>query len=163
MSDPAAPPPPTPSTPAAKVISRSRAVWLGDKRFAAGPEGRTHLIDGSAKEAPGPVETLLNALATCSAMDVLDIMTKRRTPAETLTVEITGERRPTLPRRLMAVEVRFVLDGAGMEIEQALRAAQLSLEKFCSVGSSLGTDIVMTTRVVVNGQESEPVRVALSG
>jgi putative redox protein len=153
----------TPPAPAAPVIARSRAVWLGEKRFAAGPEGRTHIIDGSAKEAPGPVETLLNALATCSAMDVLDIMTKRRTPAETLTVEITGERRPTLPRRLMAVEVRFVLDGAGMEIEQALRAAQLSLEKFCSVGSSLGTDIVMTTRVVVNGQESESVRVPLSG
>src|SRR4029079_11605731 len=88
---------------AGPVITRSEVTWRGERLFDAGPAGRTHRIDAGSgtREAPGPVETLLNALVTCAPVDVIDIIGKRKTPVERMTVQIAGERRPEFPRRLM--------------------------------------------------------------
>src|SRR3954470_24410505 len=56
--------------------------------FVAGPEGRSHIIDGDSKIAPGPVEVLLEAIMTCSAVDIVDILAKRRTPVEKFNIEV---------------------------------------------------------------------------
>lgn len=149
---------PTTTGSTAPVISRTEAVWRGDRSFDAGPPGRTHLIDGGAKRAPGPVETLLNAIATCSSLDVIDIIAKRRTPVEKLVVKVTAHRRPDYPRRVMRLEMEFVVDGAGIEKEHAERAIHLSFERYCSVAGSLGPDIVAETRLTLNGKSHEPVR-----
>ena len=95
------------------VITRSEVTWRGERLFDAGPAGRTHRIDANAKEAPGPVETLLNAMATCASVDVIEIIAKRRTPVERLTVRIAGERRPEAPRRLRHVDIEYDIDGDG--------------------------------------------------
>jgi putative redox protein len=150
-------PAPTPEAPK-PVISRSRAVWLGERKFESGPEGRTHLIDAGAKEAPGPVETLLSAIATCSSVDVLEILAKRRTPVERMTVNITGHRRTEAPRRLIRVELEYRIDGNGIEGDQAERAIQLAFEKFCSVAASLAPDIEAQSTLVLNGEARPPQR-----
>ncbi len=134
------------------VITRTRAVWVGEERFEAGPEGRTHLIDAKSKVAPGPVETLLNAIATCSGVDVIVVLAKRRTPVEGFVVEVTGHRRTEQPRRLTRLEITYRVDGVGIDAEQAQRATRMSLEKYCSVVGSLGADITLAATVVVNGQ-----------
>ena len=147
--------PPGPSGP---VITRSAISWRGDRSFNAGPAGRQHVIDGAAKEAPGPVETLLSALAACSSLDVIDIMAKRKTPIEKLSVNVTAERRPEFPRRVMRLDVEFLIDGAGVEREHAERAIQLSFERYCSVASSLAPDIVIETRLTLNGETGGAMR-----
>jgi len=154
MSSPQQPEAPRP----APVITRSEIAWRGDRSFDAGPPGRTHLIDGAAKAAPGPVETLLNSLAACSALDVIDIIEKRKTPVERLVVRLTAERRPEFPRRIMRVDIEFAIDGATIEPEAAERAIQLSFERYCSVAGSLAPDIIAETRLTLNGQAFPPVR-----
>ena len=148
---------PTTTESTTPVITRSEATWLGDRSFDAGPAGRTHVIDGGAKRAPGPVETLLNAIATCSSLDVIDIIAKRKTPVEKLSVKITAHRRPDYPRRIMRLEMAFVIDGALIEAEHAERAIRLSFERYCSVAGSLGADIVAETRLTLNGVSREAV------
>jgi putative redox protein len=147
--------PPGPSGP---VITRSAIQWRGDRSFNAGPAGRQHVIDGAAKEAPGPVETLLSSLAACSSLDVIDIMAKRKTPLEKLAVNVTAERRPEFPRRIMRLDVEFVVEGAGVEREHTERAIQLSFERYCSVASSLAPDIVMEARLTLNGETGSAMR-----
>ncbi len=145
-------PPPRPSAAVpGPVITRSEVTWRGNRLFDAGPAGRTHRIDASAKEAPGPVETLLNALATCSAVDIIDILAKRKTPVERMTIHIAAERRPQAPRRVMHLDIEYRIEGAGIEREHAERAVQLSYERYCSVAASLAPDIVAETRVTLNG------------
>jgi len=134
------------------VITTSRAVWRGDHRFEAGPEGRTALVDADAKTAPGPVETLLNALATCAGVDVLDILAKRRTPAERFVVNVTATRRTEAPRRVQRLDLEFHVDGPGIAVEHAERAIALSFEKYCSVAASLAPDIVAETTLILNGE-----------
>jgi putative redox protein len=134
------------------VITTTRAVWRGDHRFEAGPEGRTALVDADAKTAPGPVETLLNALATCAGVDVLDILAKRRTPAERFAVNVTATRRTEAPRRVQRLDLEFHVDGPGIAVEHAERAIALSFEKYCSVAASLAPDIVAETTLILNGE-----------
>jgi len=148
---------PTTTGSTAPVITRTEVAWRGDRSFDAGPPGRTHLIDGAAKLAPGPVETLLNAIATCSSLDIVDIIAKRKTPVEKLAVKVVGHRRPDYPRRLVRLEMEFTIDGAGIEAEHAERAIHLSFERYCSVAGSLGSDIVAETRLILNGVRGEPM------
>ena len=144
------------ATPTTPVITRTRAVWRGEHRFDAGPEGRTAPVDADSKTAPGPVETLLNALATCSAVDVLDVLAKRRTPAEQLVVNVAATRRTEAPRRVERLDIEFAIDGKGIQVEHAERAIQLSFEKYCTVAASLAPDIVTQTTLVLNGERQAP-------
>src|SRR5258705_4296396 len=103
-------------------IARSHAVWRGGLEFTAGIGERVHAIDANSKTAPSPVETLLNSVGTCAGSDVVDILAKQRTPVSRLEVEVIATRRPEFPRRVMTLEVRFTVDGKGIEPAQAERA-----------------------------------------
>jgi putative redox protein len=146
------------AAPAGPVISRSEVAWRGDRLFDAGPAGRTHRIDAAATVAPGPVETLLSAIASCSGVDVIDIIAKRKTPVERMTINVTAERRAEFPRRVQKLEIAFHIDGAGIEKEHAERAIQLSYERYCSVAASLAADIITETTLTLNGETFPAVR-----
>jgi putative redox protein len=114
------------------------AVWKGEQEFDTSKiGGPTSRIDGHGVSGQGPMETLLSALATCSAMDVVGILRKQRTPATSLEVEVTGTRHNASPRRLKHALLLFRISGPGIEREQALKAIELSVTKYCSVRDSL--------------------------
>ena len=137
-----------------KRESRVEVTWVGEHRFDTGrPGGPTSRLDGEGLTGQSPVDGLLSALAACSAVDVVDIMAKRRTPVERLRVEARGERREELPRRIMKVELRYVVDGAGIDATQVERAIALSHEKYCSVAATLAPDLEVRSVAVVNGRE----------
>jgi putative redox protein len=145
----------TASAPASAPRREARVdvTWAGDHRFDAGrPGGPTIRLDGDGTTGQSPVDGLLSALAACTAADVVDIMAKRRTPVERLRVEARGERREDLPRRFMKVELRYIVDGAGIDASHVERAIALSHEKYCSVGATLAKDLVISSVAVVNGK-----------
>jgi putative redox protein len=90
----------------------------------------------------GPMEALLAALGSCTAVDVQDIMAKRRTPLTRYKLEIEGTRAEGTPGRYISILVRHIGSGEGVSAEQLEKAAHLSHEKYCSVASSLREDIV---------------------
>jgi len=122
--------------------NRVRVEWKGDHRFQAGRDGRPGaLFDGDGAAGPSPVDALLGSLASCVSSDVVDILAKRRTPAESLDVNVTGERVDTVPRRLSHVTLDFSIAGPGIERIHAERAIELAVTKYCSVRDSLSGDI----------------------
>jgi putative redox protein len=130
-----------------------RATWNGEHRFDTGrPGGPVARFDGSAKAGQNPVDALVSALATCIGIDVVDILGKRRTPPDRLVIDAHAERRAEHPRRVERVRMDFIVDGAGVEISHTERAVALAIEKYCSVAATLATDVVVETRVVVNGE-----------
>lgn len=149
---------PQPSAQNAPVMSRTSVSWTGNHRFTAGPPGRTHEIDADAQVAPGPVETLLNAVAACSAVDVLDILAKRRTPVQRMSIRVEAERRAQAPRRVLRLFLEFSIDGEGIDAQQAQRAIRLSYERYCSVAASLASDIDVQIGLVLNGTSHPPSR-----
>lgn len=118
--------------------------WTGDLRFRGGREGGPHVqVDGDGKDGATPMESLLLALAGCTAADVVDIARKMREPIEgaTFHVRIEGERAPEPPRRYTRVRIRYRWRGDGLSREKLQRAIQLSQEKYCSVMHTLRPDL----------------------
>ncbi len=130
-----------------------RTKWLKDQEFETGKPGvPPMLIDSHGRTASGPVETLLSALATCAATDVVEILAKRRTPVATLDIESLGTRVETTPRRLTHVMMKFTITGEGIERHHAQRAIELAVYKYCSVGASLDPGIKVETQLLLNGK-----------
>jgi putative redox protein len=119
-------------------------VWDGDIRYRGGQAGGpTILIDADRAAAPGPVDTLVVALVACAGVDIVEILRKRRTPAQALRARVHVERAPQAPRRITAL--RFVYTVAThAPREQVARAVQLAVERYCSVGASLASDIAVS-------------------
>lgn len=118
--------------------------WTGAVGFEAGPAGRTVRIDGDSKDGPSPPEMLLSALATCTAVDVVLLLAKRRTPAATLEMDVTAERASGTPRRLVKAHLHYRITGAGIERTHALRAIRLAVTKYCTVRETLDPDMPVT-------------------
>jgi putative redox protein len=141
-----------------KRVNHIRARWIEDEEFEAGnPERKPVRIDGHGRAGPGPVEVLLCALATCSAIDVVQILEKRRTPVSSLEIDVHGDRADTLPARLTAIRMVFEITGEGIDREQAERAIDLSVSKYCSVRDSLDPTIPVTCILTLNGDEGTPI------
>jgi putative redox protein len=139
------------------------AVWAGEHRFDTHrPGGVSMRLDGRAETGQTPPDALLSAVAACSGIDVVDILAKRRTPVDQLTIEVNGDRRNEHPRRFVKLLVTYDLQGAGIERIHAERAVQLAFEKYCSVAATLVGDLVITTLVVLNGEVGDEMRQQVS-
>jgi len=119
--------------------------WVADLQFDAGrPDGPKVRIDADARTAPGPFDMLLAAIASCAATDVVEIMKKQRTPLTALSVRVEATRVAAVPRRLASAVLHFALQAPGTTPEKAARAIELSVNKYCSVRSSLIADAPVT-------------------
>jgi putative redox protein len=137
--------------PVVKPPSRIHLRWIEGLRFDTGrADGPRALIDGNSKAAPGPVETLVGALAACSAVDVLSILNKRRTPPATFEVNVVAQRVQAILAPITAVHMTFRITGGGIEREAAERAIELSITKYCSVRNSLDPDIPVEWSLQLN-------------
>lgn len=136
--------------------NRVRVVWVGAREFDAGrPDGPLVRLDGDSATGPSPVDALLAALASCSGVDVVDILAKRRTPARALEIWVDGWRAEhATPRRIERIELDYRLQGEGDDIEreQAERAIALALEKYCTVRDALAPGIPIQWRLTLNGE-----------
>ena len=100
-----------------------------------------------------PMQALLMAVGSCSAIDVLSILKKQRQHVTGCQIEIDGARQQGVePSLWEKVHVIFVLEGE-IAPEKAQRAVQLSLEKYCSVSKTLEcAGATITWAVRLNGQ-----------
>jgi putative redox protein len=143
----------TVAIPVAKPPSRVSVQWVGEKKF----EGRRTdgsapiLMDAGGRSSPGPVDTLLIALAGCTGVDVVDILAKRRTPVSALSVDVEGQRKPGVPARVTAIHLTFRIIGAEVERTHAERAIELAVTKYCSVRDSLDPNMPITWGLELNG------------
>ncbi len=118
--------------------------WTGGFRFTATTaSGKETLIDGDKETAPTPVEILLEALGACSAIDVVGILEKVRTPAQRLEVMIEGDRHHPDPRYLTDARIGFDVWGDAINPDKLSRAINLSIGKYCSVYHSLRPDLIL--------------------
>lgn len=96
-----------------------------------------------------PLELLLMSLAGCSAHTVLFLLGRAGKKVDDIHVEATGQRREEHPTMITHVELRFSVQGEGLEkpiIERVIQAAE---EKFCPVWAMLKTTVKVTWTVEV--------------
>ena len=128
--------------------------WAGEGRFDATRTAGSPAIrlDSSGETGPSPVDGLLASLASCVSVDVVEILTKRRTPPSSYIVHVRGDRVDTIPRRLERVTLGFVIAGEGIERVHTERAIDLAVNKYCSVRDSLREDIPVEWTLTIEGE-----------
>jgi len=119
--------------------------WKDGVAFEAEvPTGVKFVIDshpdhGGRMLGPTPVEALLSSVAACSAIDVLDILHKKRQKVTSYRIEVDGDRPPpgTYPRPFSEIRVRHIVEGENLDPAAVARAVELSDTKYCTVITTL--------------------------
>ncbi len=121
--------------------------WLSGKRFV-GIDSTNHSVVLSSKdEGVGvkPSDMLLIALASCTAVDVVDILAKKRMQLNSLEVTTTGEQDTDPPWTFRRIHLKYRLCGQGLTDKAVEQAIQLSEEKYCSVAATVRATADITT------------------
>ncbi len=84
-----------------------------------------------------PVQMVAIALAGCTAMDVISILTKKRQDVTHFEVQVHAERAADHPKVITQAQLEYVVSGHALEEAAVLRAIELSLSKYCSVHAML--------------------------
>ena len=124
--------------------------------------GNTMQIDIPAEEGGTgkgmrPMQSLLAALIGCSSVDVVSILKKQRQEIRSLRMEVDGERLPEKDFKLWrTVALTVILEG-DIDPLKAYRAADLSINKYCSVAETLRrAGAAISFSVIVNGTTVTP-------
>lgn len=119
-------------------------------RFDGTVGGFTVPLDsGPDPSAPNPIQLLLIALAGCTAMDVIEILRKKRLRITEYEVSVTGERRAEHPRLFTTLEIRHRVRGEHVPRAAVEEAARLSDTKYCAVHAMLDPTVPITTTIEV--------------
>ena len=112
----------------------------------------------------GPRETLLVALAGCTAMDVASILRKKRQRAATYEVTVSAESAEEHPQVFTSVTVEHRVTGEVVP-EALRRSVELSATKYCPVNAMLSRAVTVEHRYrLVDAAGSEHVAlVAVTG
>ncbi|MCH8535072.1 MAG: OsmC family protein [Flavobacteriaceae bacterium] len=103
---------------------------------------------------PSPMETVLMAVAGCSSIDIVHILEKQNLSIENLHVDVEGFRRDEVPKVFTQIKLIVQLDGK-ISASKALRACQLSFEKYCSVSKMLEGQVEILYDLILNGKKVE--------
>jgi putative redox protein len=131
--------------------------YAGDDLFIGiSPGGHAQVLDTNHERASAatPVELLLIALGSCTAVDVVSIMRKKRERMTDYRVEVRGERREEYPRKYTRMEVKHIVRGHNISEKALAQAIELSEAKYCSVAASLrpGVEIVSSFEIIEEAQ-----------
>lgn len=83
-----------------------------------------------------PMELVLMALGSCSALDLVSILKKQRQRIDDLQIEVNGKRREETPNVFTNIHIEFRLSG-DIDLAKAEKAAELAVKKYCSVHDML--------------------------
>ena len=143
-------------------MNNTKAVvrFAGDELFiGTTPSGHSVLFDTNSQRslAPSPVEILLVALGSCSAVDVIGILQKKRQKVTSYSVEVSGDRRDEYPRSYTRMTVHHILAGSGLSPKAVAQAIELSETKYCSVAATLRPTVeIQSTFEIIEVDQQQP-------
>lgn len=104
-----------------------------------------------------PMELLLMGLGGCTAIDVILILKKQRQQVDDFQIRISGTREKiegTEKTPFRTINIQFELKGE-ISGPKALKAIELSMEKYCSATAQLEPSSTITHSLLINGEKIE--------
>jgi putative redox protein len=128
-------------------MSSATVKWISGKQFVGIDSTRHSVVLSSTDEGVGmkPSELLLVALSSCTAVDVVDILTKKRTPLDFLEISASAEQDADPPWTFRKIHLVYKVRGKGIKEKDVAQAIELSEQKYCSVASTLRGVAEITT------------------
>jgi putative redox protein len=123
------------------------------------PSGHAQALDTNHERASAatPMELLLIALGSCTAVDVIGILQKKRLEVTDYRVEVIGRRRAEHPRSYTRMEVHHILRGRKLTEKAVAQAIELSETKYCSVAATLRPTAEIVSSYEIIEEDEQPV------
>lgn len=121
--------------------------WIGGQQFV-GIDSTSHsVVLSTVGEGVGikPSDLLLIAVASCTAVDVVEILNKKRMPLTLLEIISSGEQDETPPWTFRKIHLHFRIAGKNLTEKAVEQAIQLSEEKYCSVAATIRATTEVTS------------------
>ncbi len=131
-------------------MAMASAKWTDAERFiGTASSGHAMVVDaGPEKTATGPMELVLVGLCSCTAVDVVSILRKKREPFTGVEVHAEAERADEAPKVYTSIKLVYRVTG-NVSRKAVEDAVKLSEEKYCSVAAMLKSTAKITYEIEV--------------
>ncbi len=84
-----------------------------------------------------PMDTVLEALAACSMMDIIVILKKMKKELTLIEADLDAERSEEHPKVFTAIHVKYRIKSPDCTLAEFEKTIRLSMDKYCSVAAML--------------------------
>lgn len=137
----------------------AHSEWKHDEVFEGIAENGNRIVldgDSAHKHGPSPMEVVLMALCSCTSVDVVSILKKKRQQLTGLRVSAAAERAETTPKVFTRIRLTYAVRGAHLSRKAVEDAVSLSKNKYCSVSKMLEKAATVDYEIVYPDGEPEP-------
>ncbi len=126
-------------------MAKASAKWTDAERFiGTASSGHAMVVDaGPEKTGTGPMELVLVGLCSCTAVDVVNILRKKRELFTAVEVNAEAERAGEAPKVYTSIKLVYRVTG-NVSRKAVEDAVKLSEEKYCSVAGMLKSTAKIT-------------------
>jgi putative redox protein len=122
-------------------MAQATLTWVREGIFIGTDSTQHSVVLSKTGEGGGvgmkPSELLLVSLASCTAVDIVNILEKKRLPLKKLEVAITGEQDADPPWQFRKIHLTYRILADGITEKALEQAIELSDKNYCSVAASL--------------------------
>ena len=133
----------------------AKVSWKGQLAFT-GTSDKGYSLSLDSSPASGgengvfsPMDLVLIGLAGCTAMDVFDILLKKRQDITGFEVKVHAGRSDEYPRVFNMVSIEYLISGHQIERAAAERAVELSLTKYCPVNAMISKTAKIEPKITI--------------
>jgi putative redox protein len=129
-------------------------TWEHNMKFITELDGHKIVMDtthdlGGNEEGPRPKGFMLLALAGCTGMDVVSILSKMKVELTFFNLRVEGDMRDEHPKKFESIKVFYEFKGNNLEYEKLEKAVKLSIDKYCGVYASYKDSIKMSYEIII--------------
>ena len=88
---------------------------------------------GGTNQGVRPMEMIALGLASCTGMDVISILRKKRQQVSQFEVRVNAPRSADHPKVFIRAHLTYIVTGTNVEEAALLRSIELSMTKYCPV------------------------------
>ena len=140
-------------------VTEASLSWVSGTMFEAEGGGGARLqIDVPVAKGGGgvgfsPMQLLLQALAACMSVTVVQILAKQRLTLEQYDIHVRGERSEQPPNPYTHIVVEHRLRGEGLTRPNLERFVAMVEERYCSVAATLPHGLIEHSVVILGEAE----------
>lgn len=127
-------------------MGTTNVTWVQDTQFIGTDSTGHSVVISSPTDGIGmkPSDLILVSLGSCTAYDIVTILSKQRIELNVLQVTVSGEQDSDPPWAYNHIHVHYRVGGAGLTAAKLEKAIHLSEEKYCSVSATLSKAVEIT-------------------
>lgn len=130
--------------------------YLSDYEFEAENESGNLLnfdmYPAEQKKHFSPMQVVLAATGACAAVDIVQILKKKRKTVWDLEIKSSGTRREEIPKKFTHMNLHFILYSPNTTAEEFEKVVKLGVDKYCSVSASIAPEIIIKHTVEIKSE-----------